>query len=164
MTDRRLSWSSTFWNIVLAGVFLVMAVLFIERGVFYLSLPGALWAGVGFGAFGVAMAIGALRAPFVGVRADGRGITIRAVTSTKRIPWQDVSRISLGGLTPGASGAAGATAPVVFVKSGGATERQIVLKELGGYGVSSGRSVAQQAAEDLNRLLTEWRKQHKTSS
>jgi len=154
-------WRSIFWNTTLCILLSCMFLLvFFTTGLPYFFQPGGLPAGIGFTAAAVVVLIGAVRAPFIGVSASSRGIVVRGLTETKKIPWSEISQITLGGIRSGASGAAGAQAPVIVRRRPGAADKMIELKELGSYGLGSGRSVAERAVEDLQKHLAAWREQN----
>lgn len=164
MKQVQQSWRSMFWNITLSILLTLMFVLvFFATGLKYFFRPGGLPAGIGFTALAVVLLIGAVRALFIGVSATSRGIVVRGLTGTEKIPWDEISQIALGGVTSGASGAAGAQAPVIVRQRPGAADKVIELKELGSYGIGGGRSVAERSVEDLQKYLAAWREQNRDS-
>jgi hypothetical protein len=119
------------------------------------GLPLALF----LGASVIFTSIGAVRAFFVGVWANRRGIVIRRPLYSVAIPWGEVVEICDAPVAA-APGLAGVPAPAVVRTRPGKQDKTIVLVVLGSYGVTrKGRSLASDAIADLNRHLDAWRRE-----
>lgn len=152
----RRVWRSRFGNILLFLVMLSMAGLS-ATGLEAFVEPRLPWAGVWFAFQTLVLLVGAVRALRIGVVADADGIVVRGLTHTRRMPWAEISEITLGGAASGASGSAGIRAPLVSWARPGRPVRRVELRELGGYGPATGRTLAERAVAELNEHLAAWR-------
>jgi hypothetical protein len=151
------SWRSWFWNIVMMAIMGFMGLLAVPVAVTE-SHPAV---AVGFGLMAALLMAGAVRALMLGVAARPAGIVVRSFWRSRTIPWGEVERITDGGVSPGMSGAVGATCPVVVRRAPDGGTSTVELEPLGGYGVGRQRpTLAEQAVAGLNQHLDRWRQQH----
>jgi hypothetical protein len=157
----RLSWRSWFWNVVALLCFGVMAALCTavavqESHTYHRWVSAAM-----FAAFALWTSVGAVRALWVSVSAHRRGIVIRSFYRTVTIPWEQIGGIESNSRTEGASGWAGAVAPVVIWDRPGKPQQRVTLNVVGGYRFGRARStVGNRAYADLTEYLARWRREH----
>ncbi|HEX6684809.1 MAG TPA: hypothetical protein VF062_18535 [Candidatus Limnocylindrales bacterium] len=125
---------------------------------------GRLPSAIGFGVMAAILWFGAARSLLLGVFAKPHAVVMRGLTRTTTIPWKEIEKISGGAPTGGASGMAGATTAVITRKRQGKPADEVELNVLGGYGIFRRRpSLADRAAQGLNKRLAEWRATEKSA-
>ncbi len=148
MTGERRVLRSRLWNMVAAGLLLMLA-----AGCVAFAVGGARPIGVEAvaGAAAVVLLAGAVRVLTVGVRATPDALIVRELFRTKRLPWSAVRRALLVMHRPKTFGSPSVSTPMPELQYVGADGRwnSILVTSLGARRVA----VAERNVEALNELI-----------
>jgi hypothetical protein len=153
--SMRTSWRSVGWNVFTAVLALLMAMLALFGALHLRAAAGssAQVFAIGYGIGALVLAAGSVRALMQRVYVDERGVTVRLMEYTRRIPWDHVVDFQVGEVTYAAGGMFGTTAPVVVIRREGKQDRRLVLRCISSYGYAGPNEVVL----ELRAHLANWR-------
>jgi len=148
MTGERRVLRSWLWNVVAAGLLLMLA-----AGCIVFAVGGSRPVGVELmaGAAALILLAGAGRVLTVGVRATADALIVRELFRTKRLPWPAVRRAHLVTYRPQTFGSPSVSTPMPELRYVGVDSRRkrILVTSLGARRIA----VAERNVEALNELI-----------